>query len=76
MPREVETLTNVISFQSDSEVFNAAFFPLSSTSLTYGDVEKVIPNFSGFSLAILNLVSSTDIAQVSYIVYELIILIS
>ena len=70
MPREMETLTNVISFQSDNEVFSAAFCPLSSTSLTYGDVEKVIPSFSGFSLAIFHLVSSADIAEVSYTVCE------
>ena len=60
----METLTNIVSFQSDGESFCVAFLPLPATSLTYGDVEKLIPNFSGFSLAIFHLSPSGDIAEV------------
>lgn len=66
VPRDAETLTSVTSFQNDcnDDPFCAVFLPLPATYLTYGDVEKLIPNFSGFSLAIFHLSPSGDIAEV------------
>ena len=66
VPRDAETLTNVAAFQNDcnDDPFCAVFLPLPATSLTYCDVEKLIPNFSGFSLAIFHLSPSADIAEV------------
>ena len=69
VPRDTETLTNIVSFQNPcgDESFCAVFLPLPATSLTYGDVEKLIPNFPGFSLALFHLSPSGDIAEVAIV---------
>ena len=64
MPREIETLTNFVSYDEDGIKACAGFFPLSPTSLSFSDLERVIPSFPGFALTLLHLPATSGFEEV------------